>query len=46
VASNTEEDNRHALEQMRKVLKADTRPSAGLALAELGRGLPGRAAPQ
>jgi nicotinamidase-related amidase len=28
VASNTEEENRHALEQMAKVLKADTRPSA------------------
>jgi nicotinamidase-related amidase len=27
VASNTEEDNRHALLQMRQVLKADTRPS-------------------
>ncbi len=28
VASNTEEDNRYALEQMRTVLKADTRPGA------------------
>jgi nicotinamidase-related amidase len=28
VASNTEEDNRYALEQMRTVLKADIRPSA------------------
>jgi nicotinamidase-related amidase len=27
VASNTEEENNHALEQMRKVLKADIRPS-------------------
>ena len=27
VASNTEEDNRYALEQMKNVLKADTRPS-------------------
>jgi nicotinamidase-related amidase len=27
VASNTEQDNRHALAQMRQVLKADTRPS-------------------
>ena len=27
VASNTEEENRHALEQMRVVLKADVRPS-------------------
>ena len=30
VASNTEEENRHALEQMGKVLKADIRPSAEL----------------
>ena len=37
VASNTEEENRHALEQMRKVLKADTRPSDELRLEELGR---------
>ena len=28
VASNTPEDNEHALDVMRKVLKADTRPSA------------------
>lgn len=28
VASNTPEENEYALEQMRKVLKADTRPSA------------------
>ena len=28
VASNTEEENRHALEQMAKSLKADTRPSS------------------
>ena len=33
VASNTEEENRYALEQMRKVLKADTRPSADLSFA-------------
>lgn len=32
VASNTEEDNRHALEQMRRFLKADTRPSTTLDL--------------
>jgi nicotinamidase-related amidase len=37
VASNTEEENRHALEQMRKVLKADIRPSDELRLEELGR---------
>ena len=32
VASNTEEENRNALEQMKKVLKADTRPSTELDL--------------
>jgi nicotinamidase-related amidase len=37
VASNTEEENRNALEQMAKVLKADTRPSEELDFAELGR---------
>jgi nicotinamidase-related amidase len=38
VASNTEEENAYALEQMRKVLKADIRPSAELpSLGELGR---------
>ena len=37
VASNTEEDNRHALEQMAKVLKADTRPSAELSFPALAR---------
>jgi nicotinamidase-related amidase len=35
VASNSEEDNRHALEQMHTVLKADTRPSTALDLNEL-----------
>ena len=30
VASNTEDENRHALEQMADVLKADTRPSTEL----------------
>jgi len=33
VASNTEEENRNALEQMRKVLKADIRPSTELDFA-------------
>ena len=33
VASNTEEDNRYALDQMRKVLKADTRPAAEVRFA-------------
>jgi nicotinamidase-related amidase len=37
VASNTEEENRLALDEMRKVLKADTRPSAELRLEELAR---------
>jgi len=37
VASNTEEENRHALEQMRKFLKADVRTSEELRLEELGR---------
>ncbi len=37
VASNTEEENRNALEQMAKVLKADTRSSEELDFAELGR---------
>jgi nicotinamidase-related amidase len=37
VASNTEDDNRLALEQMQKVLKADVRPSGELDLAALNR---------
>jgi nicotinamidase-related amidase len=37
VASNTEAENRNALEQMAKVLKADTRPSEELDFEELGR---------
>jgi nicotinamidase-related amidase len=36
VASNTEEENRHALHEMRKVLKADTRASDELHLEDLG----------
>lgn len=35
VASNTPEENEHALQQMRKVLKADIRPAAALDLANL-----------
>ena len=35
VASNTEEVNRYALDQMRKVLKADTRPSTELSFQAL-----------
>lgn len=37
VASNTEEENRYALEQMRQILKADTRPSPELNFDELKR---------
>jgi nicotinamidase-related amidase len=37
VASNTEEENRLALTQMEKVLKADVRPSGELELEELNR---------
>ena len=37
VVSNSEEENRHALEQMRKVLKADTRPAAEIDLDALKR---------
>jgi nicotinamidase-related amidase len=37
VASNTEEENRYALDQMRNVLKADTRPSTELLFRSLAR---------
>jgi len=37
VASNTEEENRYALDQMRKVLKADTRPSTELTFRVVAR---------
>jgi nicotinamidase-related amidase len=37
VASNTEDENRNALEQMKKVLKADITPSDGLDVEELKR---------
>jgi nicotinamidase-related amidase len=37
VASNTEEENRYALDQMRKVLKADTRPSTELSFRAVAR---------
>jgi nicotinamidase-related amidase len=37
VASNTVEENEHALVQMRRVLKADTRPSAEIDFEELKR---------
>lgn len=37
VASNTEDENRYALEQMRKVLKADIRPSADLDFEQMHR---------
>jgi nicotinamidase-related amidase len=35
VASNTDIENRHALEQIEKILKADIRPSTELCLTEL-----------
>ena len=35
VASNTEEENRHALKLMQKVVKADIRPSTELDLEAL-----------
>jgi hypothetical protein len=37
VVSNTKEENRNALEQMRKILKADIRPSTELDLEELAK---------
>jgi nicotinamidase-related amidase len=37
VASNTDEENRYALEQMRAVLKADTRPSSEISFDSLRR---------
>ena len=37
IASNTEEENRHALDQMERVLKADVRPAAELDLDALKR---------
>jgi nicotinamidase-related amidase len=37
VASNTEQDNQHALDEMRTVLKADTRPSGELDCEALKR---------
>jgi nicotinamidase-related amidase len=43
VASNTEEENRHALEQMERVLKADTRASTALELGAIARWRPGSA---
>jgi nicotinamidase-related amidase len=43
VASNTEDDNRHALEQMNRVLKADTRASTALDLDAIARWRPGSA---
>jgi nicotinamidase-related amidase len=36
VASNTDDENRYALDQMRKVLKADIRPSTELSFQTLG----------
>ena len=39
VASNTQQENDYALEQMRKVLKADTSPSEALDLAAMAGGV-------
>lgn len=46
VASNTDEENRHAFEVMGQVLKADTRPSTELDLAALGGWRPGKPGPR
>jgi nicotinamidase-related amidase len=46
VASNTDEENRYALEQMGKVLKADTRPSADLSFEALKHIAIGEGKPQ
>jgi hypothetical protein len=40
VATEDEEENRHALEQMRLVLRADIRPSSELDLGALRRRAP------
>jgi nicotinamidase-related amidase len=45
VVSNTEQENGNALEQMRKVLKADVRPSAELVFAASDRREAGKARP-
>ena len=37
VASNSEEENNHALEQMRQVLKADIRPSTEIVFGNAGK---------
>jgi nicotinamidase-related amidase len=41
IASADPRENEHALEHMRRVLKADTRPSAEIDFEELKRGTPG-----
>jgi nicotinamidase-related amidase len=46
VASNTEEENRNALEQMRKILKAEIRPATELDLEALGKAAIERPRPQ
>jgi nicotinamidase-related amidase len=46
VASNTDEENRNALEVIGKVLKADTRPSTELDLAALGGWRSGKPRPR
>ena len=46
VASNTEQENHYALEQMRTVLKADTRPSAELSFDALAGEAEGKPVPR
>lgn len=46
VASNTEEENRNALDQMRKILKADIRSSSALDLDAIGGRRAGTASPK
>ncbi|HQU41877.1 MAG TPA: hypothetical protein PK867_03660 [Pirellulales bacterium] len=41
----TEDENRYALEQMRKILKADTRPSSELSFDALRRSASGGSSP-
>ena len=42
IASNTKKDNDHALAQMKKLLKADTRPSTRIKLGDLRRRKPAK----
>lgn len=38
VASQTDEDNRYALQQIQTILKADISPSSEISFAQFGRG--------